>query len=94
VEQTLHSLLDDCLSRHKADAIVLGCTHYPFLKDSIRKVAGDKILLMDGSEGTARELKRRLQAENLLREDGHKGQVIFEMSLPEKLPLCRKLLEE
>ncbi len=62
------------------DAIVLGCTHYPFLKAAIRQAVGEKPLLFDGSDGTAKETKRRLEEAGLLREQG-RGKVLLENSL-------------
>lgn len=62
----------------KTDAVVLGCTHYPFLRlqignylDKLRteKKWNKKIVLMDGSYGTSMELKRRLEAKELLIEN-------------------------
>lgn len=51
------------------ESIVLGCTHYPFLKPYLQsKLAGKNIKLIDGSLGTALELKRRLKEEGLLKE--------------------------
>ena len=41
------------------DSLVLGCTHYPFVRDSIKKVVGHEIAIIDGGEGTVREIKRR-----------------------------------
>lgn len=58
------------------ESIVLGCTHYPFLKKELRKFLGDRpIELIDGSFGTSRELKRRLNVQGLLRTDQEKGTV-------------------
>ena len=48
------------------DALILGCTHYPFVRDSIKKVVGHEIAIIDGGEGTVREIKRRLK-ENLIK---------------------------
>lgn len=49
------------------ETIVLGCTHYPFLKAPLRKFLGNRpIQLIDGSLGTSRELKRQLESKNLL----------------------------
>ena len=42
-------------------AIVLGCTHYPFIKNELEKVIGKRIHILDGGYGTAKELKRRLE---------------------------------
>jgi glutamate racemase len=43
-----------------ADTIVLGCTHYPFLGDLIRELAGPGVIVVDPSTAVARELARRL----------------------------------
>lgn len=50
----------------KLDAIVLGCTHYPFAAPVIQKLVGPDTVLLDGGEGTARETKRRLNNAGLL----------------------------
>lgn len=75
------------------DAIVLGCTHYPFLKNAIRRAVGNSPLLLDGADGTAKETKRRLAEAGLLRESGT-GTVRLENSLntPELARLGKKLL--
>ena len=46
------------------DAIVLGCTHYPYIKSLINKYFKD-VPLLDGSNGVARETKRQLELNNL-----------------------------
>lgn len=93
--EEVRSYLKDLLLPHlkkPADAIVLGCTHYPFLKNTIQKIAGPDIRILDGGEGTARQLKRRLEEEKLLKAPGKKGHIEYEESLPEKLPLCERLM--
>ena len=50
------------------DALVLGCTHYPFSAKAISRVLGEKVTLLDGGDGTARETLRRLKAADLLEE--------------------------
>jgi glutamate racemase len=83
----------------KIDAVVLGCTHYPFIRKQIARVLGD-VPAFDSGEGTARELRRRLSEENLLADaeremspasgQGMKrGQVIFcsSRNTPEELRL-------
>lgn len=42
------------------DTLVLGCTHYPFLRDSIQQLVGNGVTLIDPAEAVARELARRL----------------------------------
>ena len=76
------------------DALVLGCTHYPFAAAAVSRVLGDRVTLLDGGDGTARETKRRLESAGLLRNGP--GSVTFENSLndPRLLALSRQLLEE
>ncbi len=78
----------------KLDALVLGCTHYPFAAKAISRILGDKTVLFDGGAGTARETKRRLQAADLL-SDGS-GCVVLENSSPDThiMELCKQLLTE
>ena len=76
----------------KVDAVVLGCTHYVFLKDMIRDLLPERIAITDGNAGTARQLRRVLEREGLLNDEGP-GSVELETSGTEKdLELMRKLL--
>ncbi len=77
----------------KLDALVLGCTHYPFVKDTISAILDENTLLFDGGEGTARQTKRCLEQAGLLMESG--GSITMENSLetPEILRLSFELLE-
>ena len=45
-----------------ADTLVLGCTHYPFLDEAIRSIAGDRLTLVDTSVAIARQLERQLDS--------------------------------
>ena len=76
-------------------SIVLGCTHYPFVKETIEKVVGSGIAIIDGGEGTAREIKRRLKEKNLLTNRSTKGEISIYNSLEEQkvIDLSLKLIE-
>ena len=88
----LHRLLDPYAG--KLDALVLGCTHYPFVKRNISHILGEKTVILHGGQGTARETKRRLAEKDLLRSG--EGSVIIENSAadPEFATLSRQLLEQ
>ena len=49
------------------DAIVLGCTHYPFVKNTVQKILGDQVQVLDGGAGTARQTCRLLEEKGLRR---------------------------
>ena len=74
-------------------ALVLGCTHYPFLKKAMSIVLGEGVELLDGGEGTARETRRRLLEAGVLNEG--EGDLIVENSSgdPGKIALTHRLLE-
>lgn len=69
----------------RIDAIVLGCTHFPFAAAAIRRYWGDRVRLFDGAEGTARELKRKLTEKDLLNPSEGPGKIILENSLGEPM---------
>lgn len=57
--------------------IVLGCTHYPFIKQALYKVVGDNVPIIDGGIGTANELKRKLKQKDLLKDDKENATVVI-----------------
>lgn len=57
------------------DAVVLGCTHFPFAKDHIRRVVGNQTVFIDGASGTVREASRQLERRGLLKNAGDQGTV-------------------
>ena len=93
--EEMEELLEPLLApyRNKLDAVVLGCTHYPFAAKAIGKLLGENTALLEGGPGTARQTTRRLEAEGL-RWDGP-GEIVFENSAgsEEMIARCRELLE-
>ncbi|GAM10512.1 glutamate racemase [Geobacter sp. OR-1] len=55
------------------DTLVLGCTHYPLLKEVIAGVMGNEVLLVDSAEETARTVAGILGEHDLLRPVAEKG---------------------
>jgi glutamate racemase len=94
VSEDTEKLLTPLLSPYydKLDAVVLGCTHYPFAAPVIQKLLGQHTALLHGGEGTAKETRRRLAAADLL-HDGE-GEVIIENSSGDEnmIALCKSLL--
>ena len=77
------------------DAVVLGCTHYPFLRPVLRRILGQRPEILDGAEGVARQLRRQLEQKGLLRMSTESGQVTFLNSHqdPRILELSQWLME-
>ena len=77
----------------KVDAIVLGCTHYVFLRPVLKDILPLNVKVLDGNEGTARQLRRVLTQRDLL-ADGQ-GSVTLETSgnPMQVLPVMKRLLE-
>lgn len=65
VEKSVRPLIDA-----GADTIVLGCTHYPFLSDTIRKVAGKPINLIDPAPAVAKHLLEVMKGKGLIHMEG------------------------
>ena len=77
------------------ETIVLGCTHYPFLRPYLKEFLGERrIQIIDGSHGTSCELKRQLAGKKLLQKENHEGKVVIKNSMdePEMIDLSWKLL--
>jgi glutamate racemase len=72
LKQYVQPLLDA-----KADTIVLGCTHYPFVRTLIEELVGKDVVLIDTGAAVAKHLKNRLQENQLLRASDEVGGVSF-----------------
>ncbi len=88
----LAALLAPFKGEKRPDAVVLGCTHFPFAKAAISRFFGNRMPLFDGAAGTARELSRRLLVADCLNLSGKKGSVTLTASDAASLPLFKKLL--
>ena len=92
----LTSYLKELLSEYTdnpPDAVVLGCTHYPFVRNAINNVLGGKSEIFDGGNGTARETRHQLQINGLCASPDNSGYVTIMNSRPEMVDISRHLLE-
>ncbi len=88
----LDSLLAPVLVR-PFDAVVLGCTHYPFLRGAIAEFT-DSAAIIDGNLGISRQLKKRLDEAGLRSVSEHPGtvEIINSSADPALLERSRMLL--
>lgn len=64
-QQLLESYITPLISQG-VDTLVLGCTHYPFLRQQINDITRDKIAIMETAQPVTEQLKRRLSEHYLL----------------------------
>ena len=95
----LKSYLKDKFSEFKGQkigSVVLGCTHYPFVREAIQETVGQGIPVIDGGFGTCKELKRRLESQNLINNSNKKGNIEIYNSLKDQrmIDISKALLKK
>ena len=78
-------------------ALVLGCTHFNYFKDILRKILPLPVRLIDGNKGTVRELMRHLPAESATVGEGtttyyYSGRPVTGAAELKRLQICRERL--
>lgn len=68
VEETVRASVEPLL-KEGADIIVLGCTHYPFLRPVIQRVAGEGVRIIDPAPAVARRTADVLLQRGLIKEE-------------------------
>jgi len=66
------------------DTLILGCTHYPLLKDAIRAFLGPEVCLVDSAEETAKVVRSTLASSRLARRKGVGGASFFVTDDPDR----------
>lgn len=64
----LEPLIDE-----RIDTLVLGCTHYPILRNTLKKVVGPEVQIVDSAETTAEQVSRELSSRMMLSETDRKS---------------------
>ncbi|MEE9141205.1 MAG: glutamate racemase [Gammaproteobacteria bacterium] len=78
VEAVVDSYLKPLFANHeKPDCLILGCTHFPILADTIGRVAGHDVTLVDSAETTAVFVDEELQRRGLNRSSDSPGSTRF-----------------
>lgn len=80
--------------RGRVDNVVLGCTHYPFVRSLVREIIGD-VPILDGTHGTVLQVARVLSEKGLLNPQEKPGTILFESSkaTAEELNIYRALYD-
>ena len=88
-DDEIASLVAERYLRHMKDrgidTLVLGCTHYPLLKDVIAKVMGDAVTLIDSAVETVREIQEMLELRGMTCEaPGEPSRMFYVTDAPER----------
>lgn len=88
----LIELLTDLIGPYKGkvDSVVLGCTHYPFVKNQIATVLGD-IPMFDGAYGTSKHLYNCLKECDCL-NDQEEGDILYGSSKEDEIPIYKTFM--
>jgi glutamate racemase len=74
------AILEDALTpmlEKNIDTVVLGCTHYPFVIPLIERIVGVNVRVIDPAPSVARQVKRLLEAGEMLNQTGENARVHF-----------------
>ncbi len=94
VEMTVKAYLES-LKQSGIDTLILGCTHYPLLKKSIRKFLGSGVRLVDSAEETATEVAVLLKKSALVKKAGRGVHSFFVTDAPDRfIKVGRRFLGE
>ena len=66
------------------DTLILGCTHYPLLKNSLAEFLGPEVCLIDSAEETAKVVRGTLSSYGLARRKGSGGASFFVTDIPDR----------
>lgn len=77
-------LQDIFTSANSPDTLLLGCTHFPLLLDTLQKVVGENIQIVDSARATAEEVKRELEKRNFCNNGLHSSSRFLTTDNPER----------
>lgn len=94
VDMTVKAYLES-LKQSGIDTLILGCTHYPLLKKSIRRFLGKGVRLVDSAEETAKEVAAVLKKSALAKKSGEGVHSFFVTDAPDRfIKVGRRFLGE
>lgn len=83
------------LQEARVDTLILGCTHYSFLKETITRIMGPTVQLVDPASSTARVLKEILRQKNLFKEAGLSQENYYTTGSPQQVErIARMILQK
>lgn len=78
---TASEYLQDLIAA-QVDTLVLGCTHYPLLRRTLRQVVGERVMLVDSAEETAKTVAEMIANKDLVRSENGGLRQFFVTDIP------------
>ena len=75
IERYLHEFKE-----YGIDSLILGCTHYPLIRNAIARYMGQEVTLINPAYETAKSLKQMLAEQNILNKSGEMAQYEYYVS--------------
>lgn len=80
------------LKKAQIDTLILGCTHYSFLKKVIFEIMGPEVILIDPATSTSLILKKILNQKGILKEEGKGEGNYYTTGFPKKVEKTAKII--
>ena len=74
----------ESLKQSGIDTLLLGCTHYPLLREMFGKILGARVKIVDSATATAADVRDRLKSLKLARRGGDGSQSFFVTETPDR----------
>ena len=74
----------ESLKQSGIDTLLLGCTHYPLLREMFAKILGPRVKIVDSATATASDVRDRLRTLKLARRGGDGSQSFFVTETPDR----------
>lgn len=65
----------DKFTENSVDTLILGCTHYPVIRNTIQRIVGEEVVMVDSGEETAKFVKKYLESNNLCTSKSTKSEL-------------------
>lgn len=79
IDEELREIITPEILKH-VDVLVLGCTHYPFLRNRIRAIVGETMPILDSGGAVARQVQRILTSNGVLAKDHKRTREFYSTS--------------
>src|SRR5205085_9721080 len=84
VDLMLETYLSALKRERSVDVLILGCTHYPLLRERVQSFMGERVRVLDSARPTAAAVEQMLRARGLSATRNHATQIYFTSDDPEK----------